>query len=401
MCPPEETLERIRPLFPTAGITRIADVTGLDRIGIPIVLAMRPNAPTLANSSGKGFTLVAATVSAAMEGIELHFGEQFPRRGGGAEYGMSVSATHRELAATGLVCDSELLPLSRFSLFSVDQPEQWTIGFDLMTQRPMAAPFDIVSMMPGYQRDHGRLSFQVGSNGLASGNGFLEAVCSGLAEVIERDAVSCTKLRFGGRTERGPSVDLAEVTFSSVRSLVERLQACGLSVLLVDCTVDTEVPCYEAMIFDDLVPDTGSYGGYGAHLDPEVAMVRALTEAVQGRGVYIAGSRDDLMSLEHRRMRRSGATHPRQVELNVTAGVPRSSAGDTFEEDCVTLLDRLARAGLEHAIVVELTPPDSEVSVVRVFVPGLEGYSSFDHYTPGPRGRRVAAAAAQLSEPGR
>jgi len=45
----------------------------------------------------------------------------------------------------------------------------------------MAVPFDLVSMLPGYQRDHGRVSFQVGSNGLASGNVFLEAVCSGLA----------------------------------------------------------------------------------------------------------------------------------------------------------------------------------------------------------------------------
>src|SRR5256885_17117434 len=89
-CPPEETLERIRPLLPTAGITRIANITGLDRIGIPIIQAMRPNAPTLANSSGKGFTVAAATVSAAMEGIELHFAEQFPLREEGTQHGMSV-----------------------------------------------------------------------------------------------------------------------------------------------------------------------------------------------------------------------------------------------------------------------------------------------------------------------
>jgi ribosomal protein S12 methylthiotransferase accessory factor len=393
-CPPEETLERIRPLFPSAGITRIADVTGLDRIGIPIILAMRPNAPTLANSSGKGFTVAAATVSAAMEGIELDFAEQFSLRREGPEHGMSVRATHRELAAAGLVCDAELLPLSRCSLFSPDEPEHWTMGFDLMTQRPMAVPFDMVSMIPGYQRERGPLSFQVGSNGLASGNVFLEAVCSGLGEVIERDAVTCTTVRFGGRVDLAPAVDLAEVSYPSVRSLVERLHGSGLSVVLFDCTVDTMVPCYEALIFDDLIPDTGSFRGYGAHLDPHVAMVRALTEAVQSRGVYIAGSRDDMMSLEHRRMRRPSAARPGRVEPDTTAASRQSSAGDTFEEDCVTLLQRVAGAGIEHAIVVELTPPGFDVSVVRVVVPGLEGYNHFAHYTPGLRGRSAAAAAA-------
>jgi ribosomal protein S12 methylthiotransferase accessory factor len=397
-CSPEETLQRIRPLFPAAGITRIADITGLDRIGIPIILAMRPNAPTLANSSGKGFTLAAATVSAAMEGIELYFGEQFPLRLEGPEHGMSVRATYTELAAAGLVCNRELLPVGRYSLFSPDEPEDWTIGFDLMTQEPMAVPFDVVSMIPGHQRDYGRLSFQVGSNGLASGNVFLEAVCSGLAEVIERDAVTCTTLRFGGRVDRAPAVDLAEVSYPSVRSLVERLQGCGLSVVLIDCTIDTAVPCYEAMIFDDLIPDTGAFRGYGAHLDPEVAMVRALTEAVQSRGVYIAGSRDDLMSLEHRRMRSSSAARSGRVAPDTTARVCPSSAAATFEEDCTTLLQRLAGVGIEHAVVVELTTADFDVSVVRVVVPGLEGYSSFPHYVPGLRGQRAAAELADTRE---
>jgi ribosomal protein S12 methylthiotransferase accessory factor len=190
-----------------------------------------------------------------------------------------------------------------------------------------------------------------------------------------------------------PAVDLAEVSDPSVRSLVERLDGCGLSVVLFDCTTDTMVPCYEALIFDDLIPDTGSFRGYGAHLDPHVAMVRALTEAVQGRGVYIAGSRDDMMTLEHRRLRRSSAARSGRVEPDTTARLWPSSAADTFEEDCGTMLQRLAGVGIEHAIVVELTPPDFDVSVVRVVVPGLEGYRSLDSYTPGPRGRRSAAGS--------
>jgi ribosomal protein S12 methylthiotransferase accessory factor len=164
--------------------------------------------------------------------------------------------------------------------------------------------------------------------------------------------------------------------------------------VLFDCTIDTMVPCYEALIFDDLIPDTGTFRGYGAHLDPQVAMVRALTEAVQSRGVYIAGSRDDLMSLEHRRMRRPNTARATLLEPHATARSRPSSAGDTFEEDCGTLLQRLAGVGIEHAIVIELTPPGFDVSVVRVLVPGLEGYNSFAYYSPGLRGGRAAATAA-------
>src|SRR5690242_3809749 len=47
---PTETLRRIRPLLRPAGITRLADVTGLDWIGIPVYQAIRPNSRTLSAS---------------------------------------------------------------------------------------------------------------------------------------------------------------------------------------------------------------------------------------------------------------------------------------------------------------------------------------------------------------
>src|SRR3954463_14012388 len=72
---PDETLARVPPLLPEMGITRIANVTGLDRIGIPVVMVCRPNARTLSVSQGKGLTLAAAKVSGVMESIELHHSE--------------------------------------------------------------------------------------------------------------------------------------------------------------------------------------------------------------------------------------------------------------------------------------------------------------------------------------
>ncbi|HWC39582.1 MAG TPA: YcaO-like family protein [Acidimicrobiales bacterium] len=418
VCSPEETLERVQPLLAVAGITRIADVTGLDRIGIPTVLAMRPNAPTLANAAGKGFTLAAATVSAVMEGIELHYAEAYDPPEGGDGIGIDVSAaagyvqaghgrrltaTLDELAAEGLACTPEHLPFSRHNLFRPDLPEDWVIGFDLIGQQPLAVPFASVSMVPGHRRPNPRLSFQGGSNGLASGNVFLEAVCSGLAEVIERDAVTCTKLRRGGAIESGPAIDLDRFESDNVRALIARLQQAGVRPVVFDCTVDTGVPTYTAFLFDERLPSTGVYRGYGGHLDPEIAIIRALTEAVQGRSIYIAGTRDDLFTLEHRRLRRRGddrGVDPSTIPLTRDGCLPPSLAAETFEEDCRTLVAAVQAVGLEHVVVVDLAPADLQISVVRVIVPGLEGYSSLVQWTTGPRGRTIVdeRVGRQMSE---
>src|ERR1700752_1277998 len=63
-------MTRIQPMLPVMGITRIGDVTGLDRIGIPVVVVTRPNSRSLAVSQGKGVTLDCARVSGVMESIE-------------------------------------------------------------------------------------------------------------------------------------------------------------------------------------------------------------------------------------------------------------------------------------------------------------------------------------------
>ena len=57
------------------GITRIANVTGLDTIGIPVVMVCRPNSRSVAVSQGKGLTLAAAKASGVMESVEGYHAE--------------------------------------------------------------------------------------------------------------------------------------------------------------------------------------------------------------------------------------------------------------------------------------------------------------------------------------
>ena len=57
------------------GITRIANVTGLDTIGIPVVMVCRPNSRSVSVSQGKGLTLAAAKASGVMESVEGYHAE--------------------------------------------------------------------------------------------------------------------------------------------------------------------------------------------------------------------------------------------------------------------------------------------------------------------------------------
>src|SRR5215470_18488677 len=73
---PAQTLEAARRFFPVMGITRIADVTGLDTIGLPVVLACRPNSRSIVVAQGKGCDVMAAKASAAMESVEAFTAER-------------------------------------------------------------------------------------------------------------------------------------------------------------------------------------------------------------------------------------------------------------------------------------------------------------------------------------
>ncbi len=86
------------------GITRVANVTGLDRIGIPVVMVCRPNARSLAVSQGKGIDIDAATVSGLMESVELYHAEHIEcplKLGSMAELSYSHQVRRYRTAAAG------------------------------------------------------------------------------------------------------------------------------------------------------------------------------------------------------------------------------------------------------------------------------------------------------------
>ena len=378
---PEQTLETIRPVMRKAGITRLANITGLDRIGIPTTLSMRPNGLTLSNSSGKGLTMEAAMASGAMEAIELFHAEVCRLR--------SERLSYHQVADRYPCLTVDELPLARSAPFTPDWPYLWTFGWDLVAQHEVALPLCMVHMGNRQERIDDLFSFQVTSNGLASGNNMLEAINAGLFEAVERDAVTCHRERWHTTGEAPPVVKLETVEHPLARKLLDHLEGVGIATIMFDCTLDTDVPVYMVFLVDLLWQNVGVFKGYGAHLDPEIAMTRALTEAAQGRVVNIAGSRDDLFRHKERRLRsdlndRSAMGLLAHLEPAVDARERRSEASPTFEGDTLLAVEKLRAAGLSKVLVVDLSRDDFPVNVVKVVVPGLEGYT-FENYRPGRR----------------
>ncbi len=375
--PPEETLELIRPLLRRAGVTRLPDVTGLDRIGLPVVLAVRPGSDWLSVDAGKGTTRVAATVSAGMEAIERHRGETRRLE--------SFTATHRELEAAGHAIPLERLPLTRSSVFHPTVPEHWVWGWDLVAGERVAVPEAVVHYGRRSRPEPEHLRFQHGSNGLAAGNTFLEAIVAGLHEVIERDAVTCWVT--AGVWANGRRLPDERLAGTRAAPLLEQVASGGVDARVFDLTVDTEVPTFCTFLFERGHGGALGAKGYGCHLDADVALERSITEAALARLVWIAGSRDDLFTRAFRwsgRIRDDGVAGLDRVPPARELPVRGDASTPTLQGDLRVLLGRLRRSGLDQAIVVDLSEPDEPVAVVKVVVPGLEGYM-FSFYRPGLR----------------
>jgi ribosomal protein S12 methylthiotransferase accessory factor len=164
-----------------------------------------------------------------------------------------------------------------------------------------------------------------------------------------------------------------------------------------DLTTDVGIPVYGCAIMERPDParlrSMGIHYGFGCHLAPEVALSRALTEAVQTRLTYISGSRDDLFRHDYQRNRDIDLLTSIWDEIsgtpsNVRLDAQRSRAADTFEGDVALLLDAVRAVGCQRVVVVDLTRPEIGLPVARVIVPGLEGPGG---HLPGARARRLMA----------
>ncbi len=408
-----ETCRRARLVMRHIGVTRLADVTGLDHVGIPVWAAVRPvpDHSAISVQNGKGPTRMQAKAGALMESIEHYCCERPPHE---PEYA-SYSALRRKANAV----DPQSLILDPKAGYRETLPLEWLRGTNLNSGEQVWVP--ACAVLKPRPHDRGVAVFRGSTNGLASGNTIEEAVCHGLAEVIERDAWTLAIVRgmlrprisllataiSAGRTfdpaavqeanpdgHLFPMIDVDTLPDVALR-LARRFVSAGIRVVIRDITSDLEVPAFVAAGWETHgLGRIHFHSGLGAHPDGRVAVTRALTELAQSRLTVFQGVREDI----DRIARRDGdADRPSQSLWLANGPLKPFDAVPTFRshdilQDIRHMSRRIQSAGLQQVIAVDLTRADVGLPVVKVVVPGLEHWSA-RHFDPdlivlGPRARR-------------
>jgi YcaO-like protein with predicted kinase domain len=368
---PEETLESVRRFFPVMGITRVADITGLDVIGLPVITVCRPNSRSVAVSLGKGLTLAAARASGVMESIEGFMAERITRP--------LLLGSVSDLRSSHPLVDVDLLPRAAGSVYHPDAPLLWIEGRELLTGTPRWVPYEMVHTAYTLPRPTGTGCFIATSNGLASGNHLLEAISHAICETVERDAATLHSVR-APRDAASRRIDLRTVDDPGCLEALGRLDRVGMSVSVWDITSDVGVPAFTCRIAEvSQPPAVSAYDaeGMGCHPARNVALLRALTEAAQSRLGHISGARDDPSGWEHaygmdEEAPPEPAPDPDGEAARDFSAIPVFD-GDSFDADVAWELARLRSAGISEVVAVDLTHEDFGIPVVRVVVPGLEG----------------------------
>ncbi len=370
---PSDTWQWIAPMLPAMGITRVGNITGLDNIGHPVWIATRPNSRSISVSQGKGLDHPSARVSAAMECVEGYHSEviDLPLR----------MAPYDELKDRFSIVDPALLPHAPSSRFHPRYPLLWTEAEDLFTRKAVLVPYQLVHTQYTVRMSFDLDCFEVNSTGLASGNSLSEATVHALCEVIEREA-SARYLVTPVEEREQFRLDLDSVQSPDCRFVLDLFAQADAQVVVWNTTGPLGVPAFEAVLGERTVHPhrlLPQISGAGCHPDPEVALLRALTETAQSRLTWIAGSRDDLLSTAYgqlessltRQSDRAFLDAPGVVDFNT---IP-SHSSPSVDQDLEWLLSRLAAIGHHQALRVDLTKPQFNIPVVRMIVPGLHDQS--------------------------
>lgn len=371
---PSETIEINEEKLKTAGITRIADITDLDRIGLPIYTAIRPTAEDGAVSiyGGKGITKDHAKASAMMEGFERYSAEM-------QESDETITADLNEISEYGSYIDPKSLNLPKeiekkdISGFNIE----WSKSKDIISGKEYYIPTNAIFHPYTADNEINKL-FKSNTNGLASGNILEEAILHGMLEVIERDAWSIFELTHKNYAQ----IDTESIESELIRDIIDKFESNGIEIKLMDFTADIKIPTIAASADDTITRDAGLLTlGMGTHLDPEVAVLRALTEVAQSRATQINGAREDTVRADfareagYERMKRINKYYFKQEEEQIKLADIENKSTTSITKDIEIVKDELIANDIEKILYVDLTRPELDVSVVRVVIPEMELYT--------------------------
>jgi ribosomal protein S12 methylthiotransferase accessory factor len=210
------------------------------------------------------------------------------------------------------------------------------------------------------------------SNGNAAGASLQESIVRGFLELVERDSVA---LWWYNRVPR-PRVELASFPEPYFQSLAELHRILGREIYVLDISADFPIPAFAAV--SKAEKGRGALLlGFGAHLEPRIAIVKALTEMDQSLGEAISGTRPRYFLGELLE----------DTFLAPNPAAPVKTYADYADRHCTDLQEdlrncvELARARGLETLVLDQTRADAGMRALKVIVPGMR--SCWARFGPG------------------
>lgn len=401
--PVENTLSHILELSKKIGLTRIADITYMDKLYIPNYSCVLPGTEDyIWVYSGKGPTKKHAKVSAIMESIERYSSlpTNYTRK--------FITGTFNELKESyNLLHPDDLVEPLTFD-FQNDMLMDYVEGYDIINKENILVP----AALALFRYTPNSLSLNPfafhHTNGLASGNVFEEAVCHALCEVIERDAISLAQLRASAipfhilskihhnlriqgyhinSISKEQFIDdnslyqdvkiCQEDNFQPVTNLIKKFKKFNIRLIIKDITTDIKIPTFNAACVEWISHDYGYLAeGHGTHPDKRIAILRAITEVSQTRAANIQGARDDLRKIHYNDNNTDdkNAWQFMSSQRTINFSDIITYQNEDILDDIKLIIKFFKEVGLNKAIIVNLTNPKIKIPVVRAIVPGLETF---------------------------
>ncbi|MEQ9359136.1 TOMM precursor leader peptide-binding protein [Coleofasciculus chthonoplastes] len=266
--------------------------------------------------------------------------------------------------------------------FDPSQRIEWSPAWSLTHHRRCYVP--TAYCYYGYTSPSGYLVARADGNGCAAGTTKEEAILQGFLELVERDSVA---LWWYNRLKK-PGVDLSSFEQPYFQELVTCYQSLHRHLWVLDVSSDLPIPAFVAVSarYDQEVEDI--ILGFGAHLDPTLAISRALTELNQMLPAVFQGtpSSDSGYDPEAIAWWETATLNNQPYLLPDQTLNPKTPKDypQYFSDDlavdiryCITLAQQ---QGLE-LIVVDQTRPDIDLQVVKVIVPGMRHF--WPRFAPG------------------
>lgn len=343
-------------------------------------------------SGGKGKRDIQAKASAVCESIERYAavfqGDEARIQGRLADLDNGIHPNACMLFSDRQFANRQLLNASGSRFMWIPQPFdetleiEWSPVWSLTHDRCCYIPTS--HCYYGYSHPSAVWLARADANGCAAGNTKEEAILQGFMELVERDS---TALWWYNRLQK-PAVDLSSFDEPYFQELLAYYQTLHRDLWVLDITSDLTIPAFVAISRRNDQEVETIILGFGAHLDPKIGILRALTEVNQmlpavSHATPDANTGHDPEAIAWWQTATIASqpylTPDQTLPPKVKADYPQFWSDD-FYTDVSYCVQMAAEKGLE-TLILDQTRPDIELNVVKVIIPGMRHF--WPRFAPG------------------